>query len=809
MKMITELPPLFQSWFDRQGWTPRRHQLATVQAARDGVSALLIAPTGGGKTLAGFLPSLIDLAGDKDSSPHLHTLYISPLKALSNNVAQSLARPVAEMALPVRVEVRTGDTSASQRRRQQKTPPHILLTTPESLALLLSYPEAEAYFQSLKRLVIDEVHALAGTKRGDQLALCATRLYAMAPALQCCGLSATVAHPASMAAWVSPTGKASDVRTIIAEEGAAPDISLLMPDSGGYFPWSGHMGLGSASAILKAIQQARLTIVFVNSRAQAELLFQALWKENTDNLPIGLHHGSLDGAHRARIEEAMANSALRAVVATSSLDLGLDWGDVDQIIQVGAPKEVARLTQRIGRANHRMDEPSRALIAPANRWEVIECEAARDAVLQHDLDGEPPRAGTFDVLAQHILGTACAGPFDPEQLYEEVRRSAPYQNLSLQDFEDVLRFVEDGGYALRSYDRHRRLFRNDLGQIWVRNEKIIKQYRMNIGTIVDSPLLRVKTRQGKYCGEIDEFFASTLLPGDTFLLGGGLFEFLGMQDTNVQVAAGRGQNPRVPVYGGNRLSISSNLAKRVLTILSTRSLWSDLPETVQNWLQKQERYSRLPAPEGLLIETFAYKKRYYLICYAFEGRNAHQTLGMLLTNRLEQTGAAPLGFVANDYALACWSVHPPENIDGLFSEQLLGDNLQEWLDKSAMLRRTFREVALISGLVDRNLPGREKSRRQMTMSTDLLYDVLLKYDPDHILLRATRMQAAAGLTDLNRLSAMLRRVRGKLDIVRLPRISPFAVPLLLELGREKIKGGSGEEALLAEAEALFRLSEES
>ncbi|MFT8365867.1 MAG: ligase-associated DNA damage response DEXH box helicase [Gluconobacter cerinus] len=802
--MSKHLPEPFQAWFSQQGWSPRSHQLAMLQAAEDGVSALLIAPTGGGKTLSGFLPSLIELA--EGSYAGLHTLYVSPLKALSTNIAENLSRPIRDMDLPVRVEVRSGDTSGARRKLQQKNPPNILLTTPESLALLLSYPDAGAYFATLRVLIIDEVHALAGTKRGDQLALCASRLRVFSPSLRINGLSATVAHPSAIAAWVSPTGKASGVRLVKAEDGVRPDVHVLLPDDRGYLPWAGRMGLGSATAILTEIARARLTIVFVNSRAQAELLFQALWKDNADNMPIGLHHGSLDAVCRAKVEDAMAQGALRAVVATSSLDLGLDWGAVDQIIHVGAPKQISRLTQRIGRANHRMDEPSRALLAPANRFEVLECEAAREAVLQHELDGDPPRAGALDVLAQHVLLTACAGPFFPDVLYEEIRQTAPYSQISRTDFDEVVRFVEDGGYALQAYERHQRLFRDSLGQLWVRNEQIVRQFRMNIGTIVDTPMLRVKSRRGKAYGEIDEYFASTLVPGDTFLLGGELLEFLGLHDTTVQAARGRGKDPRVPVYGGNQLSISPGLARHVREMLHTPASWGALPKSVQDWLALQAKRSRLPGPENFLIETFPHRGWHYLVAYPFEGRNAHQTLGLLLTKKLEETGKGPLGFVANDYMVACWCVHPTGSMTDLFTRDLLGGNLSDWLAESAMLRRTFRDVAIIAGLIERNYPGREKNRRQMTVSSDLLYDVLRKYDPDHILLRATRIQADEGLTDLGRLSQMLDRLHGHIEHVSLSHVSPLAVPVLLEQGREKIRGGEGEDYLLAEADKLYELA---
>ncbi|GBQ70975.1 DEAD/DEAH box helicase [Ameyamaea chiangmaiensis NBRC 103196] len=770
-----------------------------LEAARAGESALLIAPTGGGKTLAGFLPSFVALS--ESPQPGLHTVYVAPLKALTANIAEAMTRLIDEAALDLRLDVRTGDTPSSRRARQARTPPQVLLTTPESLSLMLSWPEAATLFAGVRTLIIDEVHALAGTKRGDQLALCAERLSTLAPGLRRVGLSATVAHPQAMAAYVAG-GAPGGARIVRAGAGVAPEIALILPD--GPIPWAGHMGLASATAILRQIERAKVTIVFVNSRAQAELLFQELWKINDRNLPIGLHHGSLDLARRSRIEAAMAAGDLRAVIATSSLDLGIDWGDVEQIIQVGAPREAARLAQRIGRANHRMDRPSRAFLAPANRFEVLESIAAREAVLAHELDGEPPGPGALDVLAQHMLLTACHGPFLPDPLFAEVCRAAPYRALDRGHFDEVLGFVETGGYALRAYEEHKRLQRDSLGRMWVRTEAIARTARMNIGTIVDTPRIRVRTRRGKDIGDVDEYFASTLVPGDTFFLGGEVVEFLSLRETTVMVAHAASRTPRVPVYGGNRLSMSRGLAGRVRDLIHDRSRWDGLPRDVRIWLEAQATRSVLPAPDRLLVETFVRQKRWYLVAYGFEGRNAHQTLGLLATRLLEETGAAPLGFVATDDALACWSVREPTDIAALFSPRLLEGDLAEWMAESAVMRRAFREVAVISGLTERQLPGRTKTGRQMTASSDLLYDVLRRYDPDHVLLRATRQDAERGLTSFDRIEALVARVQGRIDHRRLDRVSPLAVPVLLELGRNRIKGGEGEDLLLEEIESLVR-----
>ena len=804
----TALPPALASWFAARGWSPHPHQVAMLEAARAGRSALLIAPTGAGKTLAGFLGSLAALADD--ASPRLHTLYVSPLKALASDIARNLTAPIAGMGLAVTVETRTGDTGAEARKRQRAKPPHILLTTPESLSVLLSLADSGAMFRGLEAIVVDEIHALAGTKRGDQLALCLSRLATLAPGARRVGLSATVPHRAPLVAYLSAEGRADtgDVSVIEAPEGAEPSLGVMLPE--GPLPWSGHMGLLATPDIYRLVRDAGTSIVFVNTRAQAELVFQALWRLNDDGLPIALHHGSLAREQRERVEQAMAEGRLKAVVATSSLDLGIDWGNVDLVIQVGAPKGVSRLMQRIGRANHRWNEASRAVLVPANRFEVLECRAALDGVAAHDLDGDPPPPGGLDVLAQHVLGMACAAPFTSDALYAEVTRAAPYAALSRRDFDDVVRYVADGGYALSAYERHRRLFRDSEGRHHVVSEAVMRRHRMNIGTIVEAPLLKVRLGRGfggLQLGEIEEYFVSMLNPGDTFLFAGRVLRFDRLRETTVECSPAQGQDPKVPAYAGGRLPLTTYLADRVRAMLETPERWEDLPETVAEWLRLQKSRSRLPGRNNLLVETFPRGGRWFLVAYCFEGRNAHQTLGMLLTRRMERAGFGPLGFVATDYVVAVWSAHQPLRVAELFGEDMLGDDLEEWMAESSMLRRTFRTVAVIAGLIDRHVPGAEKNRRQITINTDLVYDVLRKHEPDHVLLRATRADASRGLVDAGRVAGLLARARGRVVHMALSRVSPLAVPVLLEIGRESVRDGSGEEALLAEAEEEALIAE--
>ncbi len=793
---MAELPELFSRWLASQGWTLRAHQQAMLDAAAERKNTLLIAPTGGGKTLAGFLPNLVELS--EQAGAGLHTLYISPLKALATDIARNLLTPIEAMRLNIRVETRTGDTPAEKRARQRENPPDILLSTPESLALLVSLEESGRIFGTLKCLIIDEVHALAGTKRGEQLALCVARLKVLAPAMRTVGLSATVAHPQAVLDYV---GK--DSLLVETRDGTPPQVGLLLPP--GQIPWGGHMGLKAAQPVLEKIREAAMTIVFVNTRAQAELMFQAIWKHNEDNLPIALHHGSLDLAQRRRVEAAMASGALRAVIATSSLDLGIDWGGVDQVLQVGAPKGVSRLLQRIGRANHRMDEASSAILVPANRFEVLECEAAIAGVKAHALDGDPPRPGGLDVLAQHLLGLACAGKFLPDDVYAEVTAAGPYAGLTRKDFDDTLQFVEDGGYALAAYERYRKLFRDSEGYVYVANSRIVRQHRMNIGTIVEAPVLKVrllaKRGFGKALGEVEEYFVNWLTPGDTFMFAGRLLKFLRLRENFVEVTEGSGE-PKVPTWVGGRMPMTTNLADRVRAMLHDPKCWTAFPEDVQEWLRLQNYRSRLPGPNNLLVETFPRGGRWFMVAYCFEGRQAHQTLGMLLTKRMERFGFGPLGFVATDYVLATWSAYQPTDIAQLFEQDMLGDDLEAWMAESSMLRRTFRNVAVISGLVIRNQPNANKNRRQVTVNSDLIYDVLRKHQPDHVLLRATRADAAGGLTDISRIALLLERAHGHVVHMALSRVSPLAVPVLLEIGREHVAAGVTEEQLLLEAEEL-------
>jgi ATP-dependent Lhr-like helicase len=834
------LPENFSRWFSSRGWTPRAHQLELLSRARDGRSVLLIAPTGGGKTLAGFLPTLVELA-ERGTKPRrmvstgkelrrsegLHTLYISPLKALAVDIARNLESPVREMGLPIRIETRTGDTPTSKRQRQRRNPPDILLTTPEQLALLLASADAPYLFGNLRRVVLDELHALVTSKRGDLLSLGLARLWRLAPGLAMTGLSATVAEPEDLSRFLvpQPEGGTSRADLVIADGGAEPHVTMLPP--GEYLPWAGHSARHAFPQIYELIKQHKMTLVFVNTRSQAEMIFNALWNINEDNLGIALHHGSLDVAQRRKVEDAMTAGRLRAVVCTSSLDLGVDWGDIDLVINVGAPKGASRLLQRIGRANHRLDEPSRGILIPANRFEVLECNAAIGAVADHAQDTPPLRTGALDVLAQHVLGSACGEPFFADELYREVKTAAPYGGLSRADFDAVVDFVATGGYALKAYERFAKIRQTKDGRWRVANPMVAQRYRMNVGTIVEADMLKVRlvrsrarggghtgpiARGGRVLGEVEEYFIEMLVPGDTFVFAGEILKYEALVENEVYVSRSSAEDPKVPAYEGGKFPLSTYLAGRVRRLLAEPKNWPHLPESVREWLRIQQWRSMVPGERDLLVETFPRADKSYLLCYPFEGRLAHQTLGMLLTRRLERARLKPLGFVANEYALAVWGLgdvalridHGDLSLAALFDEDMLGDDLEAWLAESALMKRTFRTCAIIAGLIERRFPGQEKSRRQVTISTDLVYDVLRKHQGDHVLLRAARADAATGLLDIKRLGEMLSRIRGRIIHKALDRVSPLAVPVMLEIGRETVYGEASEAVMAEAAEDLIK-----
>ncbi len=793
------VPDYVEAWFAGNGWELRPYQRQMIDAFARRQSTLLVAPTGGGKTLSGFLPSLIDIHETRPAG--LHTLYISPLKALANDIERNLTRPIAEMGIDVKVESRTGDTPPSKRKRQRERPPHILLTTPESIMLMLSFPDARKLFGNLRSVIVDEVHSFAPTKRGDFTALALARLAEFAPGHIRFGLSATAARPEKLAEWLSSGSRPATV--LKAGLTVKPNVRIMRVKN--RMPYGGFMSQYAVPDIYEAIKARQSCIVFVNTRAQAEMLMQMLWEVNEDSLPITVYHGSLDREQRRRTEAMMAAGKLRAVVATAALELGIDWGDVDLVIQVGAPKGVSRLLQRIGRSNHRMDVPSEALLVPSNRFESLECHAALAAIAKGALDGDEPIEGSQDVIIQFIVNCACGETVHPDEIYAEVKGALPYRNLPRDQFDRLFRFAADGGNVLSNYERYLRLRRDADGRYAVASNAVRRRHRMNIGVIVEAARLKVmrlnKTgKTGRILGEVEDSFAQGLTAGDTFIFAGELLAFVRIRDLTIEARPATGGQPKIPAYAGGQMPLSTFLADGVRHVLSTPSTWRRLPAETREWLRLQQAFSVIPPEDTLMIEHFPRRRLRYTVFYTFEGRRANQTLGLLVTRRMERRRLKPVSFTVTDYGLAIASLEEvgEDAAKALLSPDILGDDLEEWIMESAMLRRSFRHVATVAGIAEQQHVGARATMRQLTVNTNLIYDVLRRHEPDHVLLTVARRDAERELLDLKRLSDMLQRFASRLLYFALDRASPLSVPVLTEVRTEQVNG-AGVEALLSQA----------
>lgn len=787
------LPSYLTDWFKNRGWTIHDYQLEMFTYFANHQSVLLIAPTGGGKTLASFLPPLVDLT--TNPTTELHTLYISPLKALTQDVERNLIAPVQEMKLSISIETRTGDTSSYRRQKQLKKPPHILLTTPESLLLLLSYPNAPLFFQRLKTIIIDELHSYAFTKRGDLMSLALALLSNYAPDSVKVGLTATLANPKLMAKWMSTPYRPTQILQV--HDKKKPIIHLVHSPK---IPYSGFRATYAIPDIYQLLLAKKLTLVFVNTRSQAEFLFHQLWSINTNKLSIAIYHGSLSKEQRIKTVELTTKGIIQAIITTSALELGIDWGNVDAVIQIGGPHKVSRLLQRIGRSNHQFDKQSLAYLIPTNCFDSLESQASINAIEKGQLNHEVTYPGSLDVVIQFIINCACSYPVDKDKLLTLIRNAYPYRKLDQALFFKLFQFAIDGGYTLAHYAQYHRLYEIEKNHYSPTSSQVIRRHRQNIGTIIESAHLRVKVlnkRQDKIVGNIEERFIQELEPGDTFLFAGETLEYIRLHNMFVETRKVKTKNPMLPSYQGGALPLSTFLADEVRKLINHRSQWKILPAKVQEWLGLQKKFSGLPTSKMLLIEQFFHKRRNYIVIYSFEGLRANHSLGMLLSRRLEELRLKPIHFTATDYGVAIGMLELMDNstLTHLFSPTILNEELDKWLHQSSLLKRTFRQIAIISGLTERQMAGTHKSMKQVTFSTDLIYDVLKKYEPDHILLTITHTEVMSIILDIERLELMLKQVNYSLDIKNLDRPSPFAITILSTFKTEKINGEAEEELL--------------
>jgi ATP-dependent Lhr-like helicase len=789
------IPTYLMSWFQFKHWHMHAYQEKMFEFFYEKKSTLLIAPTGGGKTLASFLPSIVDIHENAFSG--LHTLYISPLKALTSDVKRNLSDPISQMQLKISIETRTGDTSAYQRKRQRIKPPNMLLTTPESLMLLLSYPEAANYFKDLRCVIIDELHHFVASKRGDLTALALARLTTFAPEVIRFGLSATVEKPEALAAWLDHANSTAGVLKV--ESTIKPIIHLLEADKP--IPYSGYMAKYAVDKIYTNIKKNNMTIVFVNTRAQAEFMFRQLWNVNDENIPIAIYHGSLNKEQRLKTEAMTVAGKLKAIVATSALELGIDWGNVDCVIQVGAPKGVSRLLQRIGRSNHQFDQSSVAILVPSNCFEALECQSAIDAINQHKLDGEELIAGSLDVVIQFIVNCACSSPISKVKLFNEIKQAYPYRGLKKSIFLQLFEFAINGGYTLKHYERYHRLAKVKANAYQIISPRAARRHRQNIGTIIEAARLRVKIiykKKHKVVGEIEEAFIQQLAPGDTFLFAGEVLAFIGVRDMFIEAKKTESKQAKIPSYEGGLLPLSVFLSAEVKALINTPKRWHILPERVQQWLQLQHKFSALPGNKITLAESFLHKKNYYLVVYTFQGRKANHTLGMLVTRRMESLNLKPLSLTATDYGLAISSLKQvsADTINTLFNADILMNDFNDWLKNSSLMKRAFRQIAIIAGLTERQMAGERKSMKQVTFSTDLIYDVLRKHEPDHVLLQAALHEVEHRTLDVKKLNHLLNSLDGKITLNQLASPSPMSISILHSIKTEKVQGEAIDELLL-------------
>lgn len=860
MRDPAALHPAIEAYFRGCGWQPFAYQREVWQAYREGRDSLIHAPTGTGKTLAAWLApingALLDRETDDDkrtpvssasskrrtprsSAPPITVLWITPMRALATDTAKALAEPLESLGLNWTIEKRTGDTSASLKLKQKERLPTALITTPESLSLMLSHPGGPERFATLRCVVVDEWHELLSTKRGTQTELALARLRAWLPTLRTIGLSATLGNLDEALGTLTGSRNAVEFATLIhADLPKALDLATVIPEDIERFPWAGHLGLRIAEQVAKVIETAASTLVFTNTRSQAELWFRELLKLRPDWLgEIAIHHGSLERALRQKVEDAVKTGALRCVVCTSSLDLGVDFSPVEQVIQVGSPKGVARLLQRAGRSGHRPGVPSRVVCVPTHAFELVEFAAARGALEARDIEPRRPLEKPLDVLAQHVVTCACAAGdegLSAPDLLREVRTTRAYANLTDTEWGYVLDFARRGGAALRAYPQFARVTLHDDGRDRVASPKASREHRLTIGTISSDNSLLVKVIGGATLGTIEESAVARLAVGDRFIFAGIAVELVRLHEMTVQVRRARGHSGQVPKWVGGQMSLSSQLAARVrgtiacighdatadrepvpvprtsavpraeVSASTTRPHHSPSPELIaaRPLLDLHARLSRLPREEELLIERTASREGHHVYLFPFEGRSVHEGLGAILARRLARMAPRSITVAMNDYGLELSSPTLLDLSEAQWREALNPDDLLPDLavsvNTSEMTRRRFRDIARVAGLISPGFPatrassakpraGRERAStftkrpRHVQASADLFFDVFAEFDPANFLLEQAKREVIDDQLQIARIHAALRRIAAsRLVIIDTPQLTPLAFPIWAE-----------------------------
>ncbi|MBX9950412.1 MAG: ligase-associated DNA damage response DEXH box helicase [Candidatus Obscuribacterales bacterium] len=791
---------LVLDWFSRQGWTPFQFQTDTWDAYLKGESGLIHSSTGTGKTFAIWPAPLIEWLEESLASgaseittPPITVLWLTPLRALAGDTEKSLREMLEGLALNWTLETRTGDTSASIKARQKKELPSALITTPESLSLLLSYAENQKMFSSLKLVVVDEWHELMGTKRGTMTELALARLRKINPGLRTWGMSATLGNTeeAMHTLCGSNTKKTRRITSDIDKE--TTFVSLL-PESVEHFPWAGHLGLPMVEQVAQTIERAKTSLVFTNTRSQCEMWYQALLTVRPDWAgEIALHHGSLDRDTRKFVEDAVRDSKLRCVVCTSSLDLGVDFAPVEQVLQLGSAKGVARLLQRAGRSGHKPGALSTVVCVPTHAFEIVEFAAARKALAEEKIESRPPLPKPLDVLSQHLVTLAVGGGFRYDSAFEEIRSAYSYRTLSDIEFDWVINFVTKGGRALGAYPEYCKVQQYD-GHFIVESDAVRQRHRMSIGTITSDDSMNVVFMSGERIGQLEESFIARLRPGDKFVFAGRCLELVRTKDMKAWVRVAPSKGGTVPRWMGGRMPLSSELSeavRRELGFAKQGKYDSEEMKLVEPLLRLQEKWSQIPDEKSVLVEHMQSREGYHLFIYPFEGRLVHEGLAALLAYRMSRLVPATFSMSINDYGFEMVSnINIPIEMlseHHLFNPENLADDILRSMNASEMARRRFREIARVAGLVFSGYPGKSKTSRQVQVSSGLLFDVFSEYDPDNLLLHQAQREVLEQQLEESRLRNAMRRLsQSRLISVELERASPMALPLLVESWRGKV-----------------------
>jgi ATP-dependent helicase Lhr and Lhr-like helicase len=817
-----------EAWFQRRGWRPQPFQRQCWRAYLAGESGLLQVPTGSGKTYAAVLGPIAAMLAEADPDG-LRLLVITPLRALSRDLAAAIQEPITAMGWPLRLALRNGDTSSHERSKQLRRPPHILITTPESLAVLLSNPAAPQLFRHLQAVVLDEWHELIGSKRGSQCELCLSWLRRLRPALRTWAISATIGNleEAAHAALGLVGEGGSPPRLLHAKLPRTTTIRSLLPESIDGFPWGGHLGLRMHEHLVAALDPRISTLLFTNTRNQAERWHQCLryaCPEMGDAL--ALHHSAIDRASREAIEAGVKEGGIRWVVCTSSLDLGVDFQPVEQVVQIGSARNLARLLQRAGRSAHLPGGTSQVLFLPTNALELLEVSAMRRGLEDGLVEQRRPPQLPLDVLLQHLVTLACGPGFQPEQELAAVRRCWSFRQLSSEQWQWCLEFLEHGGRCLAAYPRYRKLERAALDsdeppapqaafRYVVRDRAIARLHRFNIGTITADRSVTVRFVRGAVLGHVEEAFIGRLRPGDVFFFAGRQLEFVRLRELTAMVKATSRKSTTVPAWAGGQMALSDLLSARLrlelhrcaAALAGEQEL--DTPElrALEPLLRRQADLSRLPRQGELLVELCRSREGSHLFAYPFEGRFVHEGIGFLWAWRLARRHPSTITVSVNDYGFELLAPrgYPFEPLLGDWLEELLDTtdleaDLEQSLNFSELCRRRFRSIAQVSGLISQAMPGQQKSGGQLQISGALLFDVFSRHEPDHLLLEQARREVLDQQLERPRLQAALERMAAsRLLLEATPRPGPLAFPLLVE----RLNSRLSNESLLQRVERLI------